>query len=377
MVGVSELASVPFPDCVPVLSDGTVVLRAHTDSDAVRIVEQCVDPESVRWTTVPVPYAEEDARAWLREIDTSWTSGTGPWYWAVAEATDPETFLGTIDIRPQGAGIAKVGFGLHPQGRGRHLMSGALRLAGAWWFARGGVRVYWEANRGNFGSWRVAHACGFTFHGAMPQQLPHRDVPTDGWTASVGRDDDLTRPATRWREAVPLEDDRIRLRPWRDDDVVAVEPGDSPAHFMPPGAEPTAESFEDWLLRRRERMSRGEGTHWCIAAADTDRALGDILLIDKDQEEGSGELGFFLFPSARGSGAATRAGELVVRHAFAPEAEGGRGLRRLIALCVGDNEASAAVLERLGFTEWGREPQFCPRADGSVDDARHWVLLPS
>ena len=41
---------------------------------------------------------------------------------------------------------------------------------------------------------------------------------------------------------------------------------------------------------------------------------------------------------------------------------------------VGDNDASSAVLQRLGFAEWGREPAFCAREDGSFDDARHWVL---
>ena len=47
----------------------------------------------------------------------------------------------------------------------------------------------------------------------------------------------------------------------------------------------------------------------------------------------------------------------------------------VVALTVGDNEASAGVLERLGFTSWGREPAFCERGDGSLDDARHWALL--
>ena len=49
-------------------------------------------------------------------------------------------------------------------------------------------------------------------------------------------------------------------------------------------------------------------------------------------------------------------------------------MRRAIALTVGDNDASSAVLQRLGFAEWGREPAFCAREDGSFDDARHWVL---
>ncbi len=42
------------------LTDGPVVLRAHRPSDAERVVEQSVDPESVRWTSVPSPYSLED-----------------------------------------------------------------------------------------------------------------------------------------------------------------------------------------------------------------------------------------------------------------------------------------------------------------------------
>ena len=365
-----------FPQCVPILTDGRVLLRAHAQSDAPRIVEQCVDPESVRWTTVPAPYTDADARQWLEAIRAGWDGGRGPFLWAIAEPEDPETFLGTVDIRDHGAGIGFVGFGLHPDGRGRGLMAAALRLAARWWWDHGGVRIHWQANRGNVASWRVAHACGFTYHGTVPGHLPHRGEALDSWNASVGRDDDLTRPMTPWREPLPLAGDGIRLRPWRESDAEAVEPGDSPTHFMPEGAEPTAETFPDWLLRKREQAAFGEATHWCIADAATDRALGDVVLIDRGQEEGSAEAGYFLFPSARGRGVATAAVDVITAYAFRSEADGGRGLRRLTALTVGDNLASARVLERAGFTEWGREPQFCPRADGSLDDARHWVRFP-
>ena len=372
----TDTATTTFPDCVPALTDGRVLLRAHAEADIPRIVEQCVDPESVRWTTVPSPYSEEDGRQWFEAIHGGWEGGRGPYLWAITDAADPQTFLGTIDVRDHGSGIGFIGFGLHPEGRSRGLMAAALRLATRWWWDRGGVRMHWQANRGNFASWRVAHACGFTHHALIPAHLPQRGEALDSWNASVGRDDDLTRPATPWWEPVPLAGDGIRLRAWRESDVDAVEPGDSPAHFMPKGAEPTRDTFAHWLLRRREQAAFHVATHWCIADAKTDRALGNVVLIDREQEEGSAEAGYFLFPSARGRGVASHAMELVTEYAFRPEAEGGRGLRRLTALSVGDNVASARVLERAGFTEWGREPQFCARADGSLDDARHWVRLP-
>ena len=377
MIGLGHMTSgMPWAQSVPELTDGVVRLRAHRPEDAERIVEQCNDPESIRWTTVPVPYGLEQADDFLTMIAAGWGDPEGVRYWAIcAEKDSQETYVGTIDVRQKGGGIASVGFGLHPEGRGRGLMARALRLVCQWWFDQGGERVHWQANQGNFASWRVAWACGFTFHGMVPGLLDHRGEATDGWTASAGRESDLTRPVAPWREPIVLEGDGIRLRPWREDDLDAIELDGTPEHFEPPGARRTPENFTAWLLKRRGYMAQGFSTLWCIADGATDRALGSVVLIEKDQEDGCAELGYDLNPSARGRGAATIASRLVIRHAFAPKADGGRGLRKLAALTVGDNDASAAVLQRLGFTEWGREPAFCERADGSLDDARHWVLL--
>lgn len=366
----------PYPQNVPVLTDGTVTLRAHDRNDAARIVEQGNDLEQVRWTTVPQPYGMAQAQEFLATIESDWNDPGATRYWAISAADDPTgSYRGTIDVRPTGAGIGEIGFGLHPRDRGRHLMSGALRLATHWWFDQGGVRMYWRANRGNFPSWRVAWACGFTFHGCLPEYLDGRGLAHDGWIASIGHDGDLHHPASRWNEAVPLAGEGIALRPWREDDVVPEEADHVPPHFMPPGAAPTSSTFAEWLLRRRERMALGLATHWCISDAEDDTALGEVLLIEATGQEGSVELGYQLFPWATGRGAATIACRLVLQYALAPVTAGGRGVCRVSALTVGDNEPSARVLTRLGFTQWGREPAFCSRADGTLDDARHWVLL--
>ena len=45
-------------------------------------------------------------------------------------------------------------------------MTRAVRLAVRWAFAEAGLPVvHWQARAGNLASWRVAHACGFAFHG--------------------------------------------------------------------------------------------------------------------------------------------------------------------------------------------------------------------
>ena len=179
----------PFPGCVPELTDGAVRLRAHRPEDAERIVEQSNDPESKRWTTVPRPYALEQAHEFLASIESGWLAADGIRHWAVTDAADPDSrYLGTIDVRPRAGGVAGVGFGLHPQGRGQGLMAGAVRLVSRWWFGEGGVRVHWDAARGNFPSWRVAWGGGVTHPRRTPPAQPHPPghTPPEGWGEGGG-----------------------------------------------------------------------------------------------------------------------------------------------------------------------------------------------
>lgn len=360
---------------VPILTDGVVRLRAHRLEDAPRIVEQCLDPESIRWTTVPVPYDEAMAREFVTENLQAWEVEGGNRLWAITDAHDPQDrFLGTIDVRPVGAGIAFIGFGLHPAGRGRHLMAAALRLVTGWWFEQGGVRMYWEANRGNFGSWRVAWACGFTFHATLPQKLDQRGEAHDGWIGSIGRDDDLTKPVAPWNEAPTLSADGVVLRAWRADDTAVAEPHDHPSHYVPGRAIPVPETFAAWLLRRQEQMALGASVNWCIAEASTDEPLGEMLIFVHQGTLRGGdtaELGYFIKPSARGRAVAGRAARLATAYGLGAE---GLGLRRLVAETAADNVASNKILESLGFTRWGVEDA-ATAPDNSIGPAARWELL--
>ena len=378
------MTGMPFPGCVPELTDGVVRLRAHRPDDAPRIVEQSRDPESMRWTTVPRPYGIPDAHAFLEHIEQEWNTPGGLRFWAVTDAEDPEgRYLGTVDLRPRGGGSAETGFGLHPEGRGSGFMAGALRLACRWWFTEGGVRVHWLAVRGNFPSWRVAWACGFTHHGTTPQAHPDPDdraAPAlDVWRASLGADD-VMEPRTPWEDVPVIEATEgrgLRLRPWRDSDVEALEPRDQPDHYMPARGVLDADTFSEWLLIRREQMSQGRVLSWCVADATTDAALGEVLVFvtEGTLDDDTAELGYQVVPSGRGRGVATTGARALVNHAFAPRSEGGLGMRRLVAQTADDNAASNTVLDRLGFTIWGRETAADVLPDGRAVDALHWELL--
>ncbi|MGD7787909.1 GNAT family N-acetyltransferase [Propionibacteriaceae bacterium Y1700] len=363
-----------FPECVPVLTDGVVRLRPHAESDIERIVEQCTDPVSLRWTQVPRGYTAAMAREWLTSIAEGWDSG-GDQLWAIEAVDDAEgRFLGSIDLRPRGAGRAEVGYGLHLEGRGRGLMRRALRLLCQHWFDTGGQRMDWYSEVGNFDSLAVALRTGFTFVTKLPEHIADGEGRlVDTWFASLGRQDTF-EPRAPWITPPVLAADGVRLRPWRVSDVESVETPDHPPHFVPAGAIPSPDNWEGWLLRRRLVMARGTSTNWCIADADTDRALGEVLIFVHDgalAEQDTAELGYYVYPSARGRGVAGAATRLAVDHAFAPADKGGLGLRRLVAETAADNSASIRVLTTLGFTRWGHE-KGAVAPDGSIGPADHW-----
>lgn len=375
---VGEHGAMAFPDIVPVLTDGVIVLRAHTPADLDAITLQSSDPQSQAWTTVPRNYAFSDAQAFLDLIEQAWDTSDGHRYWAIDWRDDQGAtrFAGTIDLRTDGHGAAEVGFGLHPQARGRGLMARAVRLLAQYWFDDGGIRLRWQAGAGNFASWRVAWACGFTFHAVLPDWLPAPEGGLeDAWVASLARDEPR-QPQTPWFEPPERELLGIRLRPWRDNDLAHVESPDVPAHFMPPLSVLNPVTFPQWLLERRRRMSVGQAIEWCIAACDDDRVLGSAVLFDRDGAitGDTAELGYQLLPSARGQGVTRTAARMALAHAFAAPSAGGLGLRRVTAQTSADNAASNRVLDSLGFTVWGVEPAADVLPDGRHADALHWAL---
>ena len=374
------MTGMPFPGCVPELTDGLVRLRAHRPADLARIVEQSNDEDSMRWTAVPRPYDEQQGREFLALIEAAWNDPQGVRYWAVTDARDPEApYLGTIDLRPMGGGVASTGFGLHPGGRGQGLMASALRLVCQWWFADGGQRVHWEAIRGNFPSWRVAWSCGFTHHGTLPGSAPAEGVMLDAWKASLGVHE-VMEAHSPWEDPRVLpsaEAGGIRLRPWRDEDAENLEPRDQPEHYMPARGVLDADTFPEWLLTRREKMSLGQTLSWCVADERSDAALGEVLVFvtEGTLDDDTAELGYQVVPSARGHGVATAAARVLAHHALTPRADGGLGIRRLVAQTAEDNVASNTVLDRLGFTIWGQESAADVLPDGRTVDALHWELL--
>jgi [ribosomal protein S5]-alanine N-acetyltransferase len=360
-----------FPDAVPTLIDAEagVTLRAIAKRDLTAIVEQCRDPEMIRWTTVPTPadgYQLRDAEEFLALTAAGWTSGQRLGWTIEGQRGSFRGFCGSIDLRIEGDGVAEVGFGLHPEARGRSIMSAALNLVCDFGFEVAGLEVIrWRAVVGNWASRRVAAKVGFVFDGSVRRLLAHRGELLDGWIATLTRAD--PRTPQPWLHPVDLWGDGVRLRAFRAGDIDRiVEACSDPdtSYWLCSMPQPYLRgSAQAYLEGIAELAARGLGVAWCIADPEDDQCLGSISLDGLGGYAKRGEIGYWAHPNARGRGVVAEAVRLVTRHAQ----DSGLATSLLIR-CATDNTASRRVAERAGYREIGIQPASEPLRDGQITD---------
>lgn len=108
-----------------------------------------------------------------------------------------------------------------------------------------------------------------------------------------------------------------------------------------------------------------------LAAVDprSGEVIGAGILHHLDAERKIVEIGYFVFPAARGRGAATTIARTLAEHAFSV------GVERVAAYVNVGNRASERVLERAGFTREG-VIRSMPKPDGRRVDKMLFSLLP-
>lgn len=180
------------------LDDGVVRLRPPGPDDVADITRICQDPSVQRWTTVPSPYTDADAEAFV----TGWVAEG----WAQdREATwglhVDGALVGMVGLSLQPLGSAEVGYWLAPEARGRGLLHRALVLVLRWAFdAPDGprlMRVEWRCYDGNWASWRAAWRVGFRFEGMIRGGAVQRERRRDTWVGTLLRDDPR-EPSAPW-----------------------------------------------------------------------------------------------------------------------------------------------------------------------------------
>ena len=359
-----------FPDAVPTLVDPAtgVVLRAHSEADVARVVEQCRDPEAQRWTTIPVPeggYGEADAHAHRAVVAEGWRTGS-QLTWVVEDPAWPGRYAGSIDLRVQGAGLAEVGYVLHPDARGRHLMDGALRLVRDHAFDVLGLQALrWRAAVGNWPSRRVAARAGWPCEGRVRRLLPHRGELVDGWVGTLLATD--PRVPQPWFVPPVLTGSGLRLRPFADRDVDrVVEACSDPRtqRWLVSLPRPyRREHALGYLETTRELAASATGMVWCVADLADDRCLGSVGLEGFGGYDRRAEIGYWAHPAARGRGVLTAAVRLVTTYAETHDL-----VDSVLLRAAATNTASRHVARAAGYREVGVLPRAEPLGDGTLAD---------
>jgi len=160
-------APVPLAYPHPPLREGPIALRPWSDADLEVMVAVCRDPDVARFTRVPDPYSEADARAWIEAQPGRLEAGEGVTFAITEDGGAP---LGSIGLRidPADPDIAEAGYMVAPEARGRGLATTALRLVARWAVRDLGIaRVHLTTHVDNPSSQRVAERAGFRREGVL------------------------------------------------------------------------------------------------------------------------------------------------------------------------------------------------------------------
>jgi RimJ/RimL family protein N-acetyltransferase len=163
------------------LVDGPTALRPWREADVAALVQACQDPEIPRWTRVPSPYGESDARAYmLQRYDAIATATAAPY--AIVSAADDTRLLGSIALMDlnwkQRRG--EVGYWLAREARGAGHATRAVQMICRWGLEQLGLeRIALMASTGNPASQRVAERAGFTREAVLRSSYRGRDGRQD------------------------------------------------------------------------------------------------------------------------------------------------------------------------------------------------------
>jgi len=191
-------------------------LRPFRTTDAERVVEACGDERTQYWLAgLPSPYELHHAEGFITSRADALASGEGV-SWVIADAVTDE-LIGNVSIfdmnKRMDKGHGEIGYWMHPEGRGRKVMTKSVRMVLDHAFTpieEGGLgrrRVVLLAAVGNTASAHVAEANGFTKVGVARAAAPGREgrgtttTSSRCWPATPDRDHIET---ASWCQATPF-----------------------------------------------------------------------------------------------------------------------------------------------------------------------------
>jgi RimJ/RimL family protein N-acetyltransferase len=142
--------------------DDLITLRTFSMNDVDAVVALCQDPEIPRWTTVPSPYAEPEARTWIAAHEAQWLAG----FEASFAITDPNSgvVMGSVGLFRDlaDATTSEIGYWVGADFRRRGIATRSVTLLSDWGAKVAGLkRMRLVTLMGNTASERVAQRAGF------------------------------------------------------------------------------------------------------------------------------------------------------------------------------------------------------------------------
>jgi ribosomal-protein-alanine N-acetyltransferase len=151
---------------------------------------------------------------------------------------------------------------------------------------------------------------------------------------------------------IHVRTDRLLIRPVTAadlDDLLLVNGDDTVTYFLPYATWQSLADGVAWLARVEGMTAGGSGQQLVMERTADGKVIGAILLFRYDEASSRLEVGYVLGRHAWHQGYATEALRGVIGSAFTEW-----GIRRIEAEVNPDNQASTALLLRLGFVQEGR-----------------------
>ncbi len=145
------------------LTDGAVVLRQLEEDDRADVLRTMRDPLVRRWLNMPAEPADRDFDSLRRQVETGWRTGDRLDY-VVTDAADGAA-VGAVVASRRHRDNYELAYLASAAGRGRGLVSRAIRLLCDALFAAGVGRLEIRTHPANGESQRLAERCGFVREG--------------------------------------------------------------------------------------------------------------------------------------------------------------------------------------------------------------------
>lgn len=175
------MTTLEWPAEPPTLEGGDLRLRLWTASDIDAVFDACQDPETQRWTTVPVPYLRSHAAGFVVTMaPEQWAARTGALF-CIAAADDDRVLgsCGLVAVDQENL-VAEIGYWVAPAARGAGVAQRGVQLLTAWALEDGGMhRLEICPEPSNLASSAVAEGAGFVREGILRGKVLSRGTRVD------------------------------------------------------------------------------------------------------------------------------------------------------------------------------------------------------